>query len=61
MAKKSAVRIFSAETIQEIEEKIEFVLNKHKDFYIQSISISHDEMWVYAAVVFNVEIEDKSK
>lgn len=41
MAKKSAVRIFSAETIQEIEEKIEFVLNKNKDFYIQSISILH--------------------
>lgn len=61
MAKKSVVRIFSAETIQEIEEKIEFVLNKNKDFYIQSISISHDEMWVYTAVVFNVEIEDKSK
>jgi hypothetical protein len=61
MAKKSAVRIFSAETIQDIEEQIEYVLNRNKDFYIQSISISHDETWVYAAVVFNIETEDKSK
>lgn len=61
MVKKSAVRIFSAETIQEIEGQIEFVLNKNKDFYIQSISISHDEIWVYAAVVFNTETEDESK
>lgn len=61
MVKKSAVRIFSAETIQEIEEKIEYVLNRNMDYYIQSISISHDEDWVYAAVVFNIEKEDESK
>ena len=61
MVKKSAVRIFSGESSRDLEEQIEYILNRNKDFYIQSISISHGELWVYAAVVFNVETEDESK
>lgn len=54
-AKKSAVRIFSGQTTVDLEQKIEHVLTKNKDFYVQSVSISHDEYWIYAAVVFNTE------
>lgn len=53
--KKSAVRIFSGQTTVDLEQQIECVLNKNEDFYIQSVSISHDETWIYAAVVFNTE------
>lgn len=53
--KKSAVRIFSGQTTVDLEQQIERVLNKNEDFYIQSVSISHDETWIYAVVVFNTE------
>ena len=55
MSKRSAVRIFSGETTKDLEEQIEYVLNRNKEFYIQSISISHDDVWFYAAVIFNTE------
>lgn len=55
MSKRSAVRIFSGETTKDLEEQIDYVLNRNKEFYIQSISISHDDVWFYAAVIFNIE------
>ena len=49
--KKSAVRIYRGLTTTDLEQKIE-----NKDAYVQSISISHDEHYFYAAVIFNVDV-----
>ena len=54
--KKSAVRIYRGLTTTDLEQKIEYVLNENKDAYVQSISISHDEYYFYAAVIFNVDV-----
>lgn len=54
--KKSAVRIYRGLTTTDLEQKIEYVLNENTDAYVQSISISHDEHYFYAAVIFNVDV-----
>lgn len=55
MAKKSAVRIFNADSTSKLEDAIEFFLNHTEGFYVQSVSISYVEGRFYAAVVFNAE------
>lgn len=55
MAKKSAVRIFNADSTSKLEDAIEFFLNHTEGFYVQSVSISYVEGRFYAAVVFNTD------
>lgn len=56
MNKKSIVRILSGETTRDVEDKINDMLQKSPQFVIQSISMSVDEHYVYAAVVFECEV-----
>lgn len=56
MSKQSVVRIVSGETTRDVEERINEMLQKSPQFVIQSISMSVDEHYVYAAVVFECEV-----
>lgn len=56
MNKQSVVRIVSGETTRDVEERINEMLQTSPQFVIQSISMSVDEPYVYAAVVFECEV-----
>ena len=52
MSKQSVVRILSGETTKDVEDKINKMLGRSPEYKVQSISMSVDEHYVYAAVVF---------
>lgn len=56
MSKQSVVRILSGQTTKDVEDKINEMLQQSPQFVIQSISMSVDEHYVYAAVVFECEV-----
>lgn len=56
MSKQSVVRILSGETTKDVEDKINKMLGRSPEYKVQSISMSVDEHYVYADVVFECEV-----
>lgn len=56
MNKQSVVRILIGETTNDVEDKINEMLERSPEYKVQSISMSVDEQYVYVAVVFECEV-----